>query len=144
MTQDRSHLGLQRSLFQLPEIPAQVYMGVLKCSPDMLDVILHLVSSSREMWTAMNFEYYMFLMLEQENQHSSELSLSVARNMTCPMPRQAHHHPYGPCRDQPCCESCQPPPYWCGFGKVLARDTQPAWADLLTQCGVEMSHVNLT
>ena len=126
MTQDKSHLSLQRSLFQLPEIPAQGYMGVLKCSPDMLDVILHLVSSSREMWTAMDFEHYIFLILWQEKQHSSELSLSVARYITCPMPRQAHHHPYGRCRDQPCCESCQPPPCWCDSGNGLARDTRPA------------------
>ena len=50
MTQDGSHFSLQRSLFQLPEIPAQINVGDFKCSPNTLGVNLQLLSSSREMW----------------------------------------------------------------------------------------------
>lgn len=50
MTQDGSHFSLQRSLFQLPEIPGQINVGDFKCSPNTLGVNLQLLSSSREMW----------------------------------------------------------------------------------------------
>ena len=58
--QDRPHLSLQRSLFQLPEVPAQINAGVIRRSPNMLDVSSHLVSSFREMWTAINSRHYFF------------------------------------------------------------------------------------
>ena len=58
MTQGGSHLRLQRSLFQLPKVPAQIYVGVFQCSPNMPGVNLHLLSSSRELSAAMDFKYY--------------------------------------------------------------------------------------